>query len=603
MGLISFPLALAATAAIPALAAIYLLRSRYRRQVVSSLMLWSSHRSSQGGGRKLHRLQTPLLFFLELLVLILLIVAAAGPQWTVSVNKTPLIVILDDSYSMLANGDQSPRNQAIEMIQQLFVDTDQYETRFVLAGSEPQLLGDLQQNDVKTQTKIEKAWQCFSPFTDIDQAIALAIQLVGPRGHIAVMTDQPPPQPYHTDRVRWWAFGTPIANAAIIHATRSKQENKQRCLIEVANFSVQPRQVLLRVTEAATSRPIESHRLNLAAKQIQRLFIDLPVGTGAIIAAIQDDALPIDNRVILLPPSDRHVHVGVRIQNNALRQLIVHAIEATQRASWTQFPEGFKSDPHESFQLIMTDGSIEPTLPNQTRMGQREEPWWVQWHVDEQTTPFVGPFLMDRTHPLTQGLALNGTVWAAKSRDHTMGQPIIAAGQVPLVTDTPRRRGQHNIRIYYEPSRSTLHASANFPVLVWNLLQWRSLSLPGVDPVNVRLGSSVKLTLPTNQPTVRLIGPDQTSTQWPVVDGHVTITGQPPGVWRVETPDKIYSFVCNALSEEESDLSNAATDQVGQWIDHDTLQTQQAGLAWIALVMALAVLCLHTMVLTGDRSR
>ena len=40
MPFLTYPLALLAAAALPALAAIYILRNRYRRREVSSLMLW-----------------------------------------------------------------------------------------------------------------------------------------------------------------------------------------------------------------------------------------------------------------------------------------------------------------------------------------------------------------------------------------------------------------------------------------------------------------------------------------------------------------------------------------------------------------------------------
>ena len=99
---LTYPLALIALTSLPALAAIYILRSRFRRQPVSSLVLWRFHVQSKSGGAKIHRLQLPLLFFLELLGLLLLVVAAAGPHWQLPQSTRPLIVVLDDSFSMRA---------------------------------------------------------------------------------------------------------------------------------------------------------------------------------------------------------------------------------------------------------------------------------------------------------------------------------------------------------------------------------------------------------------------------------------------------------------------------------------------------------------------
>src|SRR5579863_9743571 len=105
---LTYPLALLALASLPALAAIYILRNRFRRRQVSSLVLWRFQVQSKAGGVKIQRLQLPLLFFLELLALLLLVVAATGPQWKLPQSARPLIVVLDDSFAMRAlNGDAS----------------------------------------------------------------------------------------------------------------------------------------------------------------------------------------------------------------------------------------------------------------------------------------------------------------------------------------------------------------------------------------------------------------------------------------------------------------------------------------------------------------
>ena len=56
------PLMLLGLLALPVLAAVYWLRSRSRRAVVSSLAFWTDQRSPRRGGRILHRMQTPLSF-------------------------------------------------------------------------------------------------------------------------------------------------------------------------------------------------------------------------------------------------------------------------------------------------------------------------------------------------------------------------------------------------------------------------------------------------------------------------------------------------------------------------------------------------------------
>src|SRR5262249_56617253 len=102
----------AGCAALPALPAIYYLRSRFRRYPVSSLILWQHQREAREGGLRVQRLQTPLVFFLELAALLLLTLAAAGPENLTATGGHPLVIILDDSFSMRAGGDDSARNRA-----------------------------------------------------------------------------------------------------------------------------------------------------------------------------------------------------------------------------------------------------------------------------------------------------------------------------------------------------------------------------------------------------------------------------------------------------------------------------------------------------------
>ena len=100
--LLAYPLALIALAALPALAAIYLLRNRFRAHPVSSLILWRTEARLRQGGSRIRQFQMPLLFFIELAILALLVAAAVNPLWIPARNKFPLVVVLDDSASMRA---------------------------------------------------------------------------------------------------------------------------------------------------------------------------------------------------------------------------------------------------------------------------------------------------------------------------------------------------------------------------------------------------------------------------------------------------------------------------------------------------------------------
>src|SRR5262249_53326342 len=146
MPVFTFSFAFIALLAAPALVAIYWLRNQSRDRRVSSLLLWLDGGRILGGGRLIHRLQTPLLFFLELLVILLLVTAAAGPMMRAGESGRPLVVVLDDSFSMLAGAGKDDaaggaRDRAVRAIESE-LKSDRYEpVYFVLPGGAPQPLG------------------------------------------------------------------------------------------------------------------------------------------------------------------------------------------------------------------------------------------------------------------------------------------------------------------------------------------------------------------------------------------------------------------------------------------------------------------------------
>ncbi|MEJ0091559.1 MAG: hypothetical protein WDM80_17660 [Limisphaerales bacterium] len=58
---------------------------------------------------------------MELLALVLLVTAATGPHWKVPQSTRPLIVILDDSFSMRAiHSDESAQLRAEKYLEKMF---------------------------------------------------------------------------------------------------------------------------------------------------------------------------------------------------------------------------------------------------------------------------------------------------------------------------------------------------------------------------------------------------------------------------------------------------------------------------------------------------
>ena len=583
----TLPLGFLSLLAIPGLVAIYLLRTRSRRYPVSSLMLWANQRQAREGGLRVERLQTPLLFFLELLAIILLAIAAASPIIRTMQGAMPLTVVLDDSFSMLAGADETPQSRAIAALEEESrqvgrfnpLANRRYALRYVLAGTEPQVLSETARTAGEAITQLE-AWQCLSPSADLEAAVNLAAELGGEKALILVLTDEPPPQILEADRMQWWAFGIPQANVAFVNATRTATDSGERCLLEVTNLSPHAGSTELIVESDDTASQSSSsilHRsvLEIDPKATRRIFLNLPVGTPPLKARISDDALAIDNEVVLLPERRKPVHVDIRVQEPRLRSLIENALASTDRAL------SAKATP----ELVFLDDT--------TAADDSSEAWYMRVITEQEASAYLGPFVIDLTHPLTEGLSLSGVVWGAGVEEQFMGTPIITAGNVPLLTDTERFTGIHEIRLRLQPDLSTLQNSPNWPILMWNLLQWRASQTPGLERINLRLGEVAVLTTKLGTQSVEVVSPGGEVSVQPVPDRTIHLRAEAVGIYSVHTgPDK-YAFSSNALYQAESDLTNKATGRWGGW-GHDTLRWWgYQSFAWFFLLLAIGILTLH----------
>jgi hypothetical protein len=580
----AYPLALVALAALPVLAGIYLFRHRFRRRTVSSLLLWRFQAQSREGGVKVQRLQLPLLFFLELLALLLLAVAASGPQWKQPHAGRPLIVVLDDSFSMRAvHGNASARDRAHQFLEQLLRQQPPLSTRLVFAGPQPRLAGPL----VRTWTELDallKGWTCHAPFASMDDALTLASELGGEPANILVLTDHPPADHrVSSDRLQWHAYGHPVPNLAIVNASRVAHADQDRCLLEIANYSAAPRSAQLDVRMG--SNTLQTATLDLAPHARQRLVFNVPSATPILHAALESDALVEDNAIQLLPPVRRRVRVQMALTNSVTAELVARALEVTGlRAAITADPE-----------LVIHHSDAAPAGTNT---------WSVRWVLPstDEAAAFTGPFVMDNTHPLAEGLGLQGVVWTA-STNFAIPQsavPVILAGNTPLLLVREDALGRRQITLNLNPELSTLHNTPDWPILFWNLLQWRTSEQPGLLENNARLGAEVQLRT-AGQP-VAVIWPDGTTKSFPQTADRLALETPLPGQYSVVLANSTNAFVVNPLAAEESELTHCATGRWGAWKDEADQRLQLASAAWILGLAALTIMTAHLVLLARGRS-
>jgi hypothetical protein len=450
--------------------------------------------------------------------------------------------------------------------------------RFVLAGEKPLTLGE----PVHTLSEVEallSGWRCHSPAAHLDEAIALAADLGGELGLLLVLTDHPPQDNLVPDkgRLQWWSFGRPRPNFAFVSAARTSREGTDRCLLEIANLSGTRGTTTLTIT--AGGEVLRRSPVALEPAQTSRIILQLKPDTSALRASLDSDALAIDNEVNLLPSTSRPVRVEVRVGARELREPLTRAIKAVRSATLTEArPE-----------VIFTDGAEED---------EGGDAWVVRLLAEKEAEAYSGPFVLDRTHPLTEGLSLRGVIWGAGKTEGLEGNPVIMAGNILLLADTETQAesgfARHELRWRLRPDLSTLQDSPDWPILIWNILHWRATQALGPSRANLRLGETVTVAFPTPlRENVHLTLPGGERRSLASRGRTVAIKAEEVGTYAVKAGSSDFAFAVNALNRDESDLTQCTPGKWGDWLDETSVQLEYRSVVWAVLLGALGVLTLH----------
>jgi hypothetical protein len=582
---LTYPLALLALAALPALAAIYLFRNRFRRRQVSSLMLWRFQLQSKTGGAKIHRLQMPLIFFIELLALLLLVTAATGPRWNLPQSARPMVVILDDSISMRAGANgKTPRSRGVEFLERSIKAQRPPTIRLLAAGTEPRVLGPPVHSWAEVRELLEE-WTCWSPAASLGPAMILASQLGSRQANVLVISDHPPEDKQMAGgRIQWHSFGVRSDNLAFVNASRVAHGDEDRCLLEVSNFS--PAQRTARLEIATGTNPVQLATLPIGPRDRQRVVFNIPSSASVLRASLEPDALAEDNQVQLLPPVRKRVRVRVAVTNEPLAGLISRTLEAT----------GLRSAISEDPELV-----IHQSLAELDRSGRAStlgtNAWSLRWLSGGETSAHAGPFLVDPAHPLTQGIALHGAVWAAPSvSPGAESVPLVLSGNAPLLWAREDVHARRHISLALDPELSTVQNTPDWPILFWNLLQWRADQSPGLRENNFRLGADVLLHA-AGEP-VQVTSPGGGVETIARTGAQLLLDAPLPGVYSVTMGAAAYSFSVNPIAPEESDLAECATGNWGSWQDAEERRFAYGSVLWIFVLAALSVMVCHLVLVT-----
>ena len=324
--------------------------------------------------------------------------------------------------------------------------------------------------------------------------------------------------------------------------------------------------------------------MELAPRAARQFFLNLPAAAPALRATLDDDPLASDNQVLLLPESTRPLRILVNVADGKLRRSVLRAIEATAQ----------------TLQV-----AARPELTICDKPGGMEDAAW-RWEIlrGKDTETYAGPFVIDRNHAVTRGLSLQNAIWSASPKTPLGGLPIVTAGNVPLLTDSEDVAGRHRLQMSFVADLSNLQDMPDWPILFANLVAWRWGQLPGVATPNARLGQTVAVALAQEPKRVEVVSPSQSRQAFDVRGRRVAVPAEHVGLHVIKTPEGDYSFSCNAVSRDESDLAECQSGRWGNWTASETYQDRQVSLSWIFMLAAMAVMATHLAVVAkGSEGR
>ena len=443
------PLGLLALLAVPTVVALHLFRRRFRPQVVSAVFLWAPKDRSSFAGRKRRPLRSSPSFWLELLAAVLLALAVAGPRGCGVGVADHLVVVLDSSLSMSASQDTAL--DELDKRMRLLARRDR--VTVVTSGRVPTT--PVGPGALKAEVDLSD-WTPAAPRHDLGPAVDLATELAG-GGTVVLITDRFeeaawPPQ------VEVVAVGENRPNAGITQAGRVRGGDQDEVFVGVSAFGAQAKRRLV-VGE-------QSFELVIPAGLTETVSFTVDKDASLELRLEPSDALPGDDVSWLAPLPPRTVGLQVDVD------------EALERHLGLDRWERLVPDSTE----VSSDGHV---VVSQDPSAGGENAWVLVLGTEPGVVS-LGPYLKDSSHPVLNGVTLDGVIWATSELEPE-GLPLVSAGNVPLLTET-RDEARRIFTMDLQPWASTLHRSPDWPILLLNLAEARRRALPGPLRTNLLVG-------------------------------------------------------------------------------------------------------------------
>jgi hypothetical protein len=220
----------------------------------------------------------------------------------------------------------------------------------------------------------------------------------------------------------------------------------------------------------------------------------------------------------------------------------------------------------------------QPAPPGVWRVGIGRPP--PAWLAAGEPQDFAGPFVLEKRHPLLQGMTLGGVVWpGAAPLAAGAIHPLVSAGDRALaglsLASGAGARGETTVVLNLDLERTNLIRAPDWPILISNLVELRRQNLPGPERWNYRSGEWIRVRLardPAGPLRMRCGAIERTLPAGRLVE---FIAPSPGGLLQILDGDEVlFELGVNFLDEIESNLSQQATTDLGGFTGTDELRVE-----------------------------
>ena len=303
--------------------------------------------------------------------------------------------------------------------------------------------------------------------------------------------------------------------------------------------------------------------------------------------SLAGDGLRRDDEVMLARPHARIVAVENGLAEGRGRTALFNALNALS---------GVTNAESGQLAFVNADELERPRATDVWRVGFGRPP--ATWVTAGASQDFIGPFVIEKRHPLLQGVTLDGVVWnGAVPMARDVVRPVISSGDSVLVgvPASPAFVGTA-ILVNLDLDRTNLIRSPDWPILISNLVELRRQNLPGPERWNYRSGEWIRVRLdrdPTQPLRYRCGGIERTLPAGRQVE---FIAPSPGGLLQILDGDQLlFEVGVNFLDEVETALANQSQRDAGELKPTAGIRAESGAasdpLFWILLVVGtLAVL-------------